>query len=52
MSLSDALHALNEAAYAAEKAARHANDPRAEALRVIAWQRDGLVDRAAVKGGA
>ncbi|WP_158248006.1 hypothetical protein [Paracoccus sp. SY] len=52
MSLSDALRALNEAAYAAEKAARKSNDPRAESLRVIAWQTDGLVDQAVVKAGA
>lgn len=47
-----ALRALNEAAYAAEKAARHAQDPCAEALRVIMWQTDGLVDRRPVEGGA
>lgn len=47
LTLQAALRALNDAAYAAEKAARQANDRRAEELRDIAWQTDGLVDGAA-----
>ena len=38
------LHGLNEAAYAAAKAARIAKHPMADALKAIALQTDKLVD--------
>lgn len=47
MDMTAALRALNDAAYAAEKAARLLGDPRHESLRVIMWQTDGLMDRPA-----
>lgn len=39
-----AIRALNEAAHAAEKAARKSGDPRASVLRNFMWQTDAYVD--------
>lgn len=39
------LRALNDAAYAAAKAARKSGDPRAPALKQLALQTDDLVDQ-------
>ena len=44
--MQDTLRALNEAAYAAARAAAKANDPRAPWLIQIAQETDRLVDRA------
>lgn len=52
MDLPAALHALNEAAYAAEKSARRASDPRAEALRNIMWLTDAVIDTPTAECGA
>ena len=39
------LHALNDAAYSAAKAARKERDPRADALRKLALAIDDLIDQ-------
>lgn len=49
MTLAAALHALNEAAYAAAKAARAEGSPISAELRMIALRTDELVDGCAHK---
>lgn len=44
----DAIRALNDAAYAAAKAARKSGDPRAGEFRRIALETDRLMDGSAV----
>jgi len=44
MTVSNALRALNEAAYAAARIAAKAKDPRADDLRKVARETDRLVD--------
>lgn len=44
MSVEQSLRALNEAAYAAARAASKANDPRAADLRRLALETDRIVD--------
>ena len=39
------LHALNDAAYSAAKAARKEGDPRAKRLTELAWEIDDLIDQ-------
>lgn len=46
MTLSQALRALNEAAYAAAKAARHEQSPLALELRTMALRTDEIKDGA------
>jgi hypothetical protein len=48
VTLQDALHALNEAAYSAARAASKAKDPRAADLRKLATETDRIVDGVAV----
>jgi len=45
MTLNQALHALNEAAYAAAKAARKAQDPRAVELTRLAIATDNILEQ-------
>lgn len=52
MDLRAALRALNEAAYAAERAARRVGDARAEALRNIMWLTDAVIDTPPALRGA
>jgi hypothetical protein len=45
MTLNQAMHALNEAAYAAAKAARKSQDPRAAELKRLALDTDRILEQ-------